>query len=449
MCDLTGFRRACPRTGVRPRRTWVLQRAGYALVLVAALSCGASAQVLDEYFPVVSWDDEAFQLDTVQSHNLSEFDNKGIQLGSFVIRPSLEESFGLDDNILGSPIRLASPEVRTQVAINAATDWDSNGLFANLTANDVRYLTQPQQSYTDWTASVGGSYDIGRDKATLVYSHLSLNLPPSEIDNEVAGVPIPYDVDDVHASYLADLGRFSLKPELGFTSYRFDTVVVNGLNAGSQYGDRDVFSGGLTAAYEFDTGRRFVVALRGSYSAFETTNGQPLRNNTGLTALTGLDYTANALVRYRILVGVAQRIYDSSAYQTITAPVVEGSVIWTPQRVTTVTGTVIRRIEDAIDASSVGYTYTQADLVVDHEVRRDLLLQGRMGAQIADYSQNGGTQTIYTFGGRVEWYLNRVAKLTCDYSFSVGRNQDPAAENTIEQGAYNRNVIMVGVRLQL
>jgi hypothetical protein len=447
--DLTQLRHTRVRIGFGPCHWSLLWLAGVVSALLVAVSGSVSAQVLDQYFPAVTLGDEAFRLDTVLSRNRSEFDNKGIQLGSVVIRPHLEESFGFDDNILSNRSRLSSEEVDTRAAIGAATDWSRNALFANITVDEVRYLAQPAQSYTDWTASIGGTYEIWRDKASLTYSHASLSLQPGAIDNLVAGVPVPYTVDDLHLGYLADFGRVSLQPEFGFTRYRFDAVVVNGVSAGSQSGDRDVGSGSVTAAYEFDTSRKIVLAFRSSYSAFVTGNGMPLRNNTGLTALAGIDYTANGLVRYRVLLGYAQRIYDSSAYRTITAPVAEGSVIWSPERVTTVTATVNRRIEDAIDASVVGYTYTQAELTVDHEMRRDLLLQFRTSAQIADYSQNAGTQTIYTVGGRIEWYLNRVARLTGDYTFSVGRNPDTDTGNTALVGGYTRNVFMLGVRLQL
>jgi hypothetical protein len=423
--------------------------AARALLLLFATSVSARAQVLEQYFPAVSLGDEAFRLDTVASRNRSEFDNGGIQVGSFVIRPNVEESFGYDDNILGSHERLASAEERTQFALSGATTWSRNGLSASITADDVRYLSQPAQSFTNWTANLGGSYDIGRGKATLAYSHMSLNLQPGEIDNLVAGVPVPFQVDDVHATYLADLGRITLEPELGFTRYHFARLAVDGIDVGAEAGDRSVVSGAATAAYEFDTARKILLSVRGSYSAFDNGFGQPLRNNTGLTALVGADYTANALIRYRVLVGYAERLYQNAAYRTITAPVAEGSLIWTPQRLTTVTLTGVREIQDSIDASVVGYTYTEADLVVDHELRRNLLLQLRSSAQLANYAQNAGPQTIYAFGGRVEWYLNRFARLTGDYSHSIGHNPDTGIPSDPAQGGYDRNVVLFSLRLQL
>ena len=403
----------------------------------------------------MSLGDEAFRLDTVRYRNRSDFDDKGITLGSVTVRPTLEELFGYNDNILGTSQRSASPEVETKVSVAASTNWSRNGLSATLSTDNVRYLDQPSQSFTNWEGMLAGVLDIGRDKLTLSYKHQSSNLGPSEIDNLIAGVPIPFTVDDVHVTYLADLNRFTVTTEFGFTHYQFDDVVVGGVTDSSQAGNRNVYSGIVTGAYEFDSSRKLVAVLRSSYSDFTALTGATggisitPRNNVALTALTGVDYTANGLFRYRLLAGYAARFYTNSVRGSIMSPVVEGSVIWTPERVTTVTATVSRRIEDAIDASIIGYTYTQGSLIVDHEIRRDLLLQGRASDQLAEYAQNGGSQTIYSIGAGLEYFLNRNARLTANYDLSLGRNPGSITDNTALRGSYKRDLVLVGLRLQL
>ena len=424
-------------------------------LLQALAAQPARAQALDGYLPEASLGNEAFRLDTVQSRNRSDFDDKGITLGSITVRPVIEELLGYNDNILGSTQRLASPEVETKVSVAASTDWARNGLSASLSTDDVRYLDKPLQSFTNWEGTLAGMLDLGRDKLTMSYKHQSLNLGPSEIDNLIAGVPIPFTVDDVHATYLTDLNRFTITSELAFTHYQFDDVVVGGVTDLSRAGDRNVYSGSVTGAYEFDSSRKLVAILRSSYSDFTALTGTAggvgitPRNNVALTALAGVDYTANGLFRYRLLAGYAARFYANSAQSSIMSPVIEASVIWTPERVTTVTATVSRRIEDAIDASIIGYTYTQGSFIVDHEIRRDLLLQGRASGQLADYAQSGGTQTIYSVGAGLQYFLNRNARLTANYDVSLGHDPSSNTGNTPLRGSYQRDLVLIGLRLQL
>ena len=68
----------------------------------------------------------------------------------------------------------------------------------------------------------------------------------------------------------------------------------------------------------------------------------------------------------------------------------------------TVAATLSRRIQDEIDATVVGYTYTKAELVLDHEARRDVVVQVRGQVLVGNYVQNIGPRTIYTVTGWVE-----------------------------------------------
>ena len=73
-------------------------------------------------------------------------------------------------------------------------------------------------------------------------------------------------------------------------------------------------------------------------------------NSNGGAILTGLDYPApGSNFRFRVLAGIQTRVYVSSAYSNLTAPIVEASVIWTPTRLTTLTLLARRDIEDAAD----------------------------------------------------------------------------------------------------
>ena len=65
---------------------------------------------------------------------------------------------------------------------------------------------------------------------------------------------------------------------------------------------------------------------------------------------------------------------------------------------TTLTAAPTRGIEDAAQEGIVGYTFTGARLVLDHEYRRDLLLQASAGMQRADFLQGGGQSTGITLG---------------------------------------------------
>jgi hypothetical protein len=181
--------------------------------------------------------------------------------------------------------------------------------------------------------------------------------------------------------------------------------------------------------------------------------GKPTNSSKSFLALGGIDYQASGIWRYRLLVGIETRTFDSSRFSTHTAPIVEGSVIWTPTGLTTVTGLVSRTIEDPASAGTGSYTYTRAGLVVDHEYLRNVLLQGRIGFEAAEYLNGGGTQTNITVGAGVKWLLNRNVRLSLDYLYTSQQGTATGVAGTPAfgtfQGSFVRNVALLTLRLAL
>ena len=116
-----------------------------------------------------------------------------------------------------------------------------------------------------------------------------------------------------------------------------------------------------------------------------------------------------------MLIGLAR--FAAGQYGSRTAPIVEGSIIWTPSRMLTLTGTVTRSIEEPQSEGTDGYIYTQARLVADYELRRNILLQGRLGLQEADFLQGGGNYTYVSAGAGATWLLNRHVRISLNYDF--------------------------------
>ena len=135
------------------------------------------------------------------------------------------------------------------------------------------------------------------------------------------------------------------------------------------------------------------------------------------------------MFRYRALVGYEIREFHSASYQTHAAPVAEANVIWQPTGLTTVTGKAVRSIEDTSDPTISGYDYTSARIQVDHEYARNILLNGYVGLQRADYLQINAGETLYGAGVGATWLFNRNVRLSATYdvtkregSLSIGPN---------------------------
>lgn len=399
---------------------------------LACLGQGARAQLLDQLInPGISGVGIEPGV-TVTSRVRPDYDYGGVRVGSVLVRAELSEAAGYNDNVTATNPGRGSSFLQTRGNLQAATDLSRYSVAARLTVDDIRYFDQPKQSATNWTASVGGTYDIGRDTVSLDYSHVNINQTPRDLDTPALDQAIAYRVDAVRAGYRISLNRLSLRPELVVSRYDFDDGTVAGLPFPQKFRNRTVVAPGITVGYELAPRRSLVFVARNLIANYSNrTAGAPQRDFNNTAVLAGLDYDGGGPWRYRVLAGYEVRTFSSAAIKTIQAPIVEGTVIYTPTGLTTLTGTVARRIQDSSDETTVGFTETGVRLSLDHEYLRNVLLRAQGGVFFNQSNRSQTGQTLYTAGASATWLLNRTMRLGASYDFTTRQSSDTAATNRI------------------
>ena len=186
------------------------------------------------------------------------------------------------------------------------------------------------------------------------------------------------------------------------------------------YRNRVILTPGVIATYEFATRRSVVFVVKNSTGFFSIgTSFFPKRNFNDMSVLGGLDYDLNGLFRLRALAGYESRSFSSNTYQTISSPVAELSLIYIPTGLTTVTGTVNRRIQDSSDETTAATTSLLANLRVDHELRRNVLLTASIGILQNNYGLKSESQSQYTANFGATYLLNRYSALSGTYDYTT------------------------------
>ena len=352
---------------------------------------------------------------TVLSRPHPEYDPLGLRFGDINVRADATEGVGYDSNPLALPSSRGSGFVASQAELNVANDRERSGINAGMTVQDLHYFDLPEVNHTDWTAALGGHYDLARGRIDAGYSHLNLNILPTSIDTTGQNVVVPYTDDIFQLRYTVPLGRFTLIPQVSYSIYRFGQslglIGAPGINGFDEtVNNRDELTIGTTLEYEFSPGRNAVLVVRGTQASFSNNPiGGPSQDFGDVQVLTGLDVQTQGKFRYRALVGYENRSYSDARLKSQNTPIFEGQVIWTPTQLTTVTGTVSRTIEYSLDGAfgSNSFFYTTGRLQVDHEFRRNLI--GTVFGQIqnASYQGNGGSSTLYDAGLNLTYRINR------------------------------------------
>jgi hypothetical protein len=403
------------------------------------------AQILDRYLPPLVQGQDELNSDTVLSRPRPEYDSLGLRFGDILVNAGADESVGYDSNVFATSHGPGSARIETNATLAANSDWSRDALGVYFNVDNVQTPNTPELSSTNSTASVSGALDVGRGQLRGSYSFLNLNVLPTDIEGTGLTQAVPFQLNDLRISYKVPAARFTFIPELQLQTFRFSDIQAGGSFNGQafsdlKYLDRDIETGGITSSFELAPQRDLLLVMRVNDAQYISPSPVvPRHNYIDGQILAGFDYTANAVFRYRALAGFEVRDYDGGQTANTTAPIVEASVVWNPNRLTTVTGTLTRRIEDALEDNIADYTYSEARLQVDREVRRDVLVQAYGDVQRVSYQQNGGTQTEYGTGLSATWLINRRLRSQLSFGF-VDSTGPPLTTYTRETGLLHLTV---------
>ncbi len=422
---------------------------------LAAISTLARAQFIDTYLPA---NVPGFNQDrgiTVLTRPRPLYEQQGVQLGGFTVRSGIEEQFGYNSNITGTSNGPGSSFFETTPSVSADSNWERGRLGISASADRFDYLSASQQSHTDWNVAVGGGVTILQNTLDVGYSHVHGNEFGINAGAVAYNTPVPFDVDIVRSSYTYEQGRFTFTPNFDFRYYQYGNALLNGQTVDQRFRDRTVAAGGVTTRFLLSDERALVLVIQGSESSYiYQPFGQPSNNSQSLLILPGIDYQATGPWRYRVLVGGEYRSFDAAQYGSRFSPIFEASVIYTPTLLTTISGTLRRDVEDPEAEGTSGYTTTGVSLRVDHELRRNVLLQATAAYNAVHYFQGLGSENNYSFGGGVTWLIDPHLSAFATYRFTHQDGSGRPAVLTLGAPAsvlpsFTQNLALIGLQWRL
>ena len=407
----------------------------------------ARAQLIDRYFPanIPAYQDWATAALALQTD--SAYAPTGVRTGSFVIHPSVSESLGYDSNPFGNPTARGTAESDTNVSVAADSDWARNGLNAAITADRTQYFDFPSQSFTAWTAAAGGVIDYAEDQIDVGYSHVNGVSLPTDVGSFSLRQPVIDQIDDVRVTDTLGPGPLILVPSLDGQLYSFNPV-SGGSQTAFQQGlfNRSAINGSLTAGYEFSGGHNVIVIISDSQVGYQNSSlaARPADYND-VSVLAGLEYQQSALIAYRALVGYEVRSPTGNgvSHGTISAPAAEFDIIWKPTALTSLTGKVSQSLQDEPSGNSQGLTLTQAGVVLDHSLRRNVSVEGSLQYNSASSPSGSGNQSTFSAGASANWSINRNWVLSLRYQYTS------ANDNTQSLSGFDRHQIFLQAKFQL
>lgn len=320
------------------------------------------------------------------------------QFGAVSVAPSVALASGYDsapNGAAGSSVYGVAPQILVTDPLLGLGVFASGAL--------ARYPQDQAQNLSSSALAFGESVALPRETITLSGGILNAQETGFDIGTFGITVPVPFTVSDLRASDAIALGRFSLKPEISVTSFRFPDAAVQ-----NRRDDRER----ATLSYLPGSPLSLVVRLQATQSLYRD---QSLNADTN-ALLVGLVDTADGLWTFSALAGFAQRRPRQG--DKLAAPVLEAGLDWLPDMLDHVRLTVAHEIDDPDAISAVPYTLTQAKFSLRRSTTPDTVVEMSAEADHAAYLNSANEETVYRAGATLSWQLNTILALNAAYAFN-------------------------------
>ncbi|HEV2546100.1 MAG TPA: outer membrane beta-barrel protein [Stellaceae bacterium] len=388
-----------------------------------------------------------------------DYDPIGLREGPWFLYPRLGVDEVYNDNIFATTTGKVSDFITVlSPTLDLRSNFTSNALNFSVGSVVGLYAQNSRADYQDAFANGSGRIDIDKDSnfhgtANYTRGHIDFTSPlsPGGIQSPVTtnayGGTAGYEQARLRIGYSVDVAALR-------TEYEAVPLIGGGLLPESHLNNW-AYEGTGRVSYEFLPNTSAYV--RAAYNRRSYDHGQsaafPTLDSQGYRADIGGRVNFTDLLYADLFFGYLQQFYRAPVFGTISGPDAGATVTWDVTKLTSLTFTATRSVQDAnvfVVGTSPGYLRSAAGARVDHELFRNVLLNGTVAWYHDDYQGVNLTDDNYQFGAGVKYLLNRHLYLGLNYTYVRYLPSGTAAGvgNASVLFPYTQNIVMLRASTQ-
>jgi hypothetical protein len=395
---------------------------------------------------------------TVLQRPRPEYDPLGLRAGNFFVYPKLEFDEVYNDNVFATKgnrksdfVSVISPTIDVRSRVPDVYDLD---MAAG--ANIGRYARFSSEEYNDGFGAVDGTYNINRNLVALGGVRVQRLHEERDSPNSPGGVSEP-------ATFTAETGTFGLASRGLRIGWQVDGGVrredydnqglIGGGTLDNGVRDATIYTANATGTYELAP--NYQAFVRGGYNKRDydkvgLVGGAPVdRTSDGFRIDAGARVNLTNVTYGEFFVGYLDQMYKAPLTD-INGVDFGAKLVWNVSQITTVTGNLDRRVQDSNNfvngGLSPGYLRSNLGVSVDHELLRNVLLNGFANYQNDDYKGIDRTDNRFDLGGGVRYMFTRNLYLGGSYTFS---HRDSYGTTSGSANNFERNLFLIRLGAQL
>ncbi|WP_350335943.1 outer membrane beta-barrel protein [Coralliovum pocilloporae] len=374
------------------------------------------------------------------------YDALGIKLGTFILRPSVDISVGYSDNVEESAGGAAGSVVTIEPDIVLESNWSRHSLVATLSGEYETFPDTDEEDDPSLDASLRGRVDVSgtlQVETELTYALDRTGTSDADVDSDAESGPLVHTFGgDVAVS--KQFNRLTLRAGGGVERQIFgSTTLSDGSDGSNDDQNSTTITGSLRATYELSPAFSPFAELVVERELFDENvdDGGFNRDETAIVARVGTAYDLRGTLSGEASIGFIHARLDDDSLDDINGVSVNGSLIWEPTALTTITADIGTSVESTTLADSSGSLVYTAGLSVAHSLTEQWGLEGEVDVAHSHFMGIDRDETTITGNASVVYRINRAMS-------ALARFSHERFISSVDGEDFTANSIVFGLRLQ-
>jgi len=357
-----------------------------------------------------------------------DYQPPGLRLGGFVLGTGAELAYESNDNVYYIGDDGVSDSIfHLRPWANLNSDWNRHALNLNFFADIGRYDDFGDEDYEDWVADINGRVDVKRG------SHFSYTASYSQLHedrsspDDVSGIkPTDFAFSGIDLGYSHTFNRLTGSVDYNMQETDYDNNLDGEGNVIDNQG-RDRSRDSFQLRLNYDYLEQSAVFL--GYGISQTDYDQQFdkdgyeRSSSGSSAKAGFAWDMTGILTGDLFLQYIEQDYDDPRLESVDGFGIGAGLLWTPTELTNINVRFVNSVQETTQAFTSGYYSSLYSVRIQHELRRNWLLNARVSYTDNEYEYSGeeagaltGTEVVRA-GAGVSYLINRYLYVSGGYVF--------------------------------
>lgn len=368
---------------------------------------------------------------------LSRDDGMGVRLGSFTLRPTVNESINTErTKTAGTDIRRSY--LATTGNLSLTSDWARHALTVTGEGTYERNISGSGATKPEGRIDGDLRLDFADDTIGHVTGGYAFEREDTNDPNAVSGAATQAGVNRYTggASLERDLGILRGTAAIAATRTVYGNArLTDGTTFSLAERDRTAVEGRLRLGYEISPALiPFIEATLGKarYDNELDASGYA-RSSDSYGGRGGVQFDFGEKLRGELGVGYAVVDYEDTRLRSLEALTADGSVIWSPHRGTDVDLGLRTTVQDSTTPGESGWIDYQLSSGLSHLLRDDLTGRLTASTTLRDF-RNTRDELNWQLGAGLIWNINRYFDITANVGYEHTDSAAGADSNLVRAG---------------